>query len=352
MGKRNRTKARDRRSAKHIKVFDAAQVIAMADQCTAPLENPRAGPEDRHPARVAWNMLNTWYQSQVVLRVDNEFVDALLTSDTDVALLPDWLSRLPFTSVAVSLPTPLSLHDGRDLCHYIGFIAAGIRHNPASGTASRHQTINTRYGPLTEGDGIRFLWLYTADQDPTSRCQTVTVELRGELAAADRTLTDLISAQRKTAEHAGQHWGDELPTLVPFSVQLLLYLTAQEPDLDWVPPEQMSRPHQLRTARVANVGWRVGTALRTWQQRSNTSSSDAGTTVSPARVVPPHIRRAHWHRVRIATRDTAGRITGSTSGVQGVDWEYQLRWYPPTPVNTDEAVPPVVRQIDPHRPGT
>lgn len=224
----------------------------------------------------------------------------MLTSDTDVALVPDWLSRLPFTSVAVSLPTPLSLHDGRDLCHYIGFIAAGIRHDPASarseGTASRHQTINTRYGPITEGDGIRFLWLYAADQDPTSRCQTVTVELRGELAATDRTLTDLIAAQRKTAEHAGQHWGDELPALVPLSVQLLLYLTAQEPDLDWVPPEQMSRPHQLRTARVANVGWRVGAALRTWQH--------AATRARPTLARP--LAQSVWFRLTSAGRTGTG----------------------------------------------
>lgn len=57
MGKKSRTKTRDRRSAKHIKVFDAAQVIAMADQCTAPLEHPLAPPDERHAARIAWNML-------------------------------------------------------------------------------------------------------------------------------------------------------------------------------------------------------------------------------------------------------------------------------------------------------
>lgn len=90
MGKRNRGKARDRRSAKHIQVFDAAQVIAMAEHCTAPLDHPLAPYEERQGARIAWNMLGIWEQSQVVLRVDNEFVDALLSSDTDVPLVPDW----------------------------------------------------------------------------------------------------------------------------------------------------------------------------------------------------------------------------------------------------------------------
>jgi hypothetical protein len=296
VGKRNQTKARDRRSAKHIKVFDAAQVISMADQCTAPLTAPRARPEDQHAARIAWNILNTWHQSQVVLRADNEFVDALLNSDTDVRLSPDWLARLPFTSLAASLPSPLSLHDGRDLCHYVGFIAAGVRHDPLK---PGQRTIYTRYGPLTEGDGIRFLWVYNADGDPTSRCQTVTVTLRGELAVGE-TLTELIEAQRANAELMGQHWGAELPTLVPLSLQLLLYLTAQEPDLDWIPPERMSRPNQLRTARVANLGWRVGAALRAWPQRGTAGRSDSENTATD-RALPPHIRRAHWHRVRVAT---------------------------------------------------
>ena len=117
MGKRSRIKVRDRRSVKHIQVFDAAQLISMAEQCTAWMDNQRASALDRHAGRIAWNILTTWQDSQVVLRADNEFVNALLTSDTDVPLVPDWLTRLPFTAVAVSLPTPMSLHDGHALCH-------------------------------------------------------------------------------------------------------------------------------------------------------------------------------------------------------------------------------------------
>ncbi len=350
MDKKNRVKARDRRSTEHVKVFDAAQLIAMAEHCTAPLRFPRAPTEERHAARVARNMLDVWRDSQVVLRADDEFLDALLSSDTDVPLVPDWLARLPFPAVAVSLPSPLSLHDGHTLCHYTGFLAAGIRHDQPS---ESDMTVWTRYGPLTEGDGIRFLWLYTADRDPTSRCQTVTVSLRGELAQPDRTLADLITTQRSTAEKNGQPWGDELPTLVPLSVQTLLYLTAQEPDLDWPAPEQITRPHQLRTARVAHLGWRVGSALRTWRHQQATRTARTDTAAGPGRALPPHIRRAHWHRVRIATRDHSGRVIGSTTGTQGIDWDYQLRWYPPTPVNTDgDSPPPAVRQIAPARPST
>lgn len=112
----------------------------------------------------------------------------------------------------------MSLHDGHVLCHYVGFIATGIRQDKPEpetpGATNRYRSVMTRYGPLPEADGIRFLWLYTEDQGPTSRCQTLSVVLRGELAKDPLTLTQLIDAQRRTAERAGQPWGDELPTLV------------------------------------------------------------------------------------------------------------------------------------------
>ncbi|WP_426562127.1 hypothetical protein ACPPVT_16520 [Angustibacter sp. McL0619] len=64
--------------------------------------------------------------------------------------------------------------------------------------------------------------------------------------------------------------------------------------------------------------------------------------------LPPHIRKAHWHRVRVAVRDEAGVIVGDRAGQQGVDWFYELRWYPPTPVNVSPATTgpdPVVRKV-------
>lgn len=349
MARVRRGKPRDRRSTRHIKVYDAAQVISMAEQCLVNGQRSRAGTAAHHAASVASCILTDWRESPVVLRADPDFATALLDSETDVELIPDWLERLPFDSMAVSLPIPVSLHDGHVLCHYVGFIATGIRRDKPEpetpGATNRCRSVMTRYGPLPEADGIRFLCLYTEDQDPTSRCQTLSVVLRGELAKDPLTLTQLIEAQRRTAEEAGQPWGDELPTLVPLSIQLSLYLAAQEPDLDWIPAEQMARPQQLTTARVANVGWRVGAALRTWHRQAPTVDA-AEPTGRPRRRLPPHIRRAHWHRVRVAVRDGSGQIVGDRLGDHGTDWEYQLRWYPPTPVAAGaDPPPPVVRDV-------
>ncbi|MET8428780.1 hypothetical protein [Nocardia sp. NPDC004860] len=205
-------------------------------------------------------MLDVWRADQVVVRLDDQFVDAIVSSDTNVPMVPDWLGRLPFGSLAASLPTPLPLDDGTDLCRYTGFLATGIVHGTPTGSR-----IHTSYRPFAKGDGIRFLWVYSVDGDPVPRYQTITVELRGALAKPDLTLAGWISGLQHAAQAQGHPWGPELSVLVPLSVQALLYLTAQEPDLDWIPPERLSRPQQLRTAVVGHVGWRVGSALRTWR---------------------------------------------------------------------------------------
>jgi hypothetical protein len=38
--------------------------------------------------------------NEVVLRVDSAFAGALMNSNTDVQLVPDWLDRFPFNAMA------------------------------------------------------------------------------------------------------------------------------------------------------------------------------------------------------------------------------------------------------------
>lgn len=284
-------------------------------------------------------------KTQVVVRLDPEFVGALLDSDTDVPLVPDWLDHLPFDSLACSLPEPLSLHDGHDLCHYVGCLVSGIRtESPTNADAS---AVFTRYVPFSRAHGVRFLWLFTVDGDPSSRGQTISVPLRGHFAHPNTTLRELIDLQKLVTTEHDLPWGAELDTLIPLSVQVLLYLAAEEPDMQWIPSAQMSRPQQLQTAKVANVGWRVGSAIRAYRKETPTGGTRVVASPSGWRL-PPHIRRAHWHRVRVATRDAGGRIIGSKDGRLGVDWNYQMRWYPPTLVNvsTDTPPAPTVRDVN------
>ena len=55
------------------------------------------------------------------------------------------------------------------------------------------------------------------------------------------------------------------------------------------------------------------------------------------RQMPPHARRGHWRRSRVATRDAAGRLVGNVHGTHGTDWHYVGHWIPPTYIHAERA---------------
>lgn len=357
MGKRARL---DRRTKRHIKVDDAADVVAALRLWAGGGGTRGADGQWMRAATTA--MLRRWDASPVVLRVDGDFASALIDSHTDVELVPDWLDRFPFNAITYSLAEPLSLHDGIRLCHYSGMITTGIRSvdaagapglnlpSPAQAADDRWQLDGaqlTHYDNVPGSNGVRCLWIFKEDGDPRPRLQTVTFQLRGELADPATTLAELISASVSMSTDFAQSHGQELPTLITLSLSLLLYTAATDPDLDWPPPGQIARPHQIKSTQIGNLGWHTGAALR--QHRTppigTTGRPDAaGDTPAPSgRRLPAHIRKAHWHRVRIAERNATGQVVGSLQGTQGVDWHYELRWYPPTPVNAEHGLSPTVR---------
>lgn len=362
MGKGSRVRAQRRVQAAepHVKIMDAAQLVRMAGQIASVARRPPGQPVNpglRQAAAVADVMLDEWRREQIVVRADREFIGALLDSDTDVPLVPDWLDRMPFGTFACSLAEPMRLSDGNETCYYRGFIATGFRTRQTGADNGAGPGLShawTTYGPLPEADGIRFLWLFNYEADPAPQAQTVSVYLKGDFARKDITVGELATLQKQMAAGHGQQlygtaWGQELAVLLPLSVQFALYMAAQEPDLDWIPGGNRSRHRELGPdARVGNVGWRVGAAIRTWRKNNGPGTGSATTPPGPSGWrLPPHIRRAHWHRVRVATRDQSGAITGSRSGVQGTDWHYEMRWFPPAPVNVsaDSPLAPAIREI-------
>lgn len=365
MGKR----ARDLRTKRHIKVDDAAALIA-AFQTWANRPAPARGvatqwtqastSTTQWTQAVAELVFEQWTDSPVVLRVDDEFAGALINANTDVELVPDWLTHFPFNAVAYSLATPLSLHDGQRMCHYRGMVVAGIvseyrdlegslrwpragnlRFRDASGRG-----VLTGYTNIPAAQGVRCMWVYQDEGDPRPQLQSVTFILRGELAST-KTIAGLVAAQIQGAHEAGNSNGDELPVLIPLSLSLLLYSAAGDPDIDWPPAEQIARPQQISRAKIGNLGWRTGTSLRQYRREAGERTGAVGIV---GWRLPPHIRMAHWHRVRVAERDESGTVIGNRLGAEGVDWHYELRWYPPTPVNADGGISPEVRDLD-HTPG-
>mgnify|MGYP000709090896 CR=1 FL=1 len=199
----------------------------------------------------------------------------------------------------------------------------------------------TTYGPIPNGDGVRFLWVFTDERGIGA--QSITPVFRSDRPEihADETIETLVKRVARGYLAVGGNPGEDADPLATLSILLLLYLAAIEPDLEAVPPERMIRPQHLQGAEVSNLGWRVGSAIRRWQndhEEGGSPDSPEGGRASGWRL-PPHIRAAHFQRVRIATRDKNGQIVGDVHGVPETDWHYELRWIPPTPVNVDDNGP-------------
>ena len=73
--------------------------------------------------------------------------------------------------------------------------------------------------------------------------------------------------------------------------------------------------------------------VRLLELRQETVTRGTRTVGDSTRTVAPHLRRGHFRRVRVVTRDTTGNLVGSRTGMKDVDWNYQGRWIPPTVVN-------------------
>jgi hypothetical protein len=368
--KPRRASKHDRRSAKHVAVTDAAQVAhALRAWAEVIDERGRArrglDPAEMYVAGVAHFMRRVWEPAPVALRTDPDFAAALIDSNTDTELPDGWLERLKFDSIMCALTAPLSIHDGHNLCHYLGFLATGIhihRNNGARAlgggppsSSSNNERVLTSYHPFRGGPdglnchGIRLLWFFSIDGQPEIQAQTMTVLLDDLNTGVGRhtTIQHVIEGAESNAADEGRPWGEEFKLLVPFGLQLLLYLAAEEPeDLDWPAPESIARPQQLQQARIGHVGWRVGAAVRKFRDLPPATIRNVRPGSGGWRL-PPHIRSAHWRRARIAERNAAGVIVGSVQGEQGTDWHYEARWIPPALVNADDGVPPTVRDVEP-----
>lgn len=357
MGKKNRQ--RDDR----ISVFDAAEVISMAETMASIADIPNLPPSSDLCGSSTKVMLARWRKfSPVALRIDSTFAQALAESDMNAELIPDWQDRLPFDTFVGSLSSPLVLYDGITINRYIGFIVGGIVVGPPRRDAKRFTQVDSSYRALAGADGFRFIWFFRTDEDPQAvQGQAFTWFMRGPHAKADVTTLAQLVEHKINASSAivdanlgttiyqstgmDKPHGLELPTLIPLSVQLLLYLAATEPeDIQTIPPQKMKRPSQLADAKVIDMGWRTGAALRmaTRQAGAGTARSRDG-----GWKLPPHMRRAHWARRRIATRNEAGVIIGDRQGLKDIDWHYELRWLAPTGVNIEagDPVQPSVRSL-------
>src|SRR5690606_35747684 len=276
MGKASR---RERRQAgQRIRIDEAARLLDLAKWWASVAKRPpsaRVDPGDRWAAEVTDCVLGVWEDDRVVLRVDADFVGALLDADRRAEVPAEWLDRFPFRSVAVALAEPLTVNDRRRVCTYYGFLASGVRRRhlgtplrpirPHDPDVSFTSTFTT-YHPIPEGEGVRFVWLFVDDAG-VSGAQTLSPYIGASGSERD-TIAELVEKFESVYQRGAGEPGQELEVLVPLSMLLLLYLASSEPDVEDLPPERIRRTQPLIGARVADVGWRVGAAIRSWRRQS------------------------------------------------------------------------------------
>lgn len=124
---------------------------------------------------------------------------------------------------------------------------------------------------------------------------------------------------------------DHAAPVVEHVLSLLLYLCAEEPDIDGQP--QRPRPKRTKHGwrlfpakreRIWQVGERIGAALRHGYQQAEFGRGEIDPETGRARP-RAHMRRAHWHTYRVGS----GRA------------ERVLKWLPPTIVAADGSEMPV-----------
>lgn len=295
-------------------------------------------------------MLEEWDKDRLVLRSDPDFASALLDTRQDIAVPRTCFERFPFSTAMVSF-RPFDLDDGQDVCRYYGVLAVGATTTanipPGATVAPRHALGDmspawTTYGPIADEELIRFAWFFIFPDTGKPGMQTITLPWRGAMAQREHTVAELIEGIREMYQKYLSLPGKDLDVLVPLSVALVLYLGSSEPDIDR--PIMIGNDggggSAIAGMRVSNMGFRVGSALRDWKAASRSRKKGEGAPGNHH--LPPHIRSAHWHRFRVATRDEGGNIVGDRLGEQDIDWHYMLKWLSPIEVNVGEDGPDLV----------
>lgn len=123
-------------------------------------------------------------------------------------------------------------------------------------------------------------------------------------------------------------------------VNMVLYLVSDNKD---IPTETIkrSRDHygNPKNIRTWAVGYRIGRAIRTYQQAA--TATEQRQRVSGSASPRPHIRRAHYHHFWTGPRNDAAKR------------KLVVRWLPPISVNWDERedLPAVLHFVHPHAKG-
>ena len=258
--------------------------------------------------------LVAWRPTKGIYRFHRELYESLIETDLEGDVPADVLLRLP--SYAVYIETPVSENLPYPIAGFWAYLS--------------------RLGQQNDLD-IVCLWSAEA-ADIVGDLDTDTQVLHFTIPLQNQPIRELIAPLSE--EHREQDEPIEAVRhhVVSALLSLLLYLCSEKPDIaDWAPKTpafqylgKKRRWVASKAVREWDVGLRLGAALQSARERSETGEGNSGNG-TPVR---PHVRRAHWHSFWVGKR-----------GEQTIS----LRWLPPIPVNVTDAdkLPGVLHPVAP-----
>jgi len=268
-------------------------------------------PLDRMVDVAAIHALAAWRLSQGIYRFDSDVFTAIVTTPLTREIPFETLLRLP--EWAVYIETPGLAHPlFRDATVH-GFWAS-----LEEDTRSRGVELRLLFDAEA---GLFSVPLHLLPGKPLADCIADFVEVGLVHALKENsiagTVWDEIVARARDKE--------TVEAIAPF-VNLVLYLCADQPDIDGEPsrarPEKTKRGRRWFPAdkpRIWQAGFRIAQWLRRAREARDIARGEGEGGQSGAAVVP-HVRRAHWHGFWTGPRDKPDART------------FSIRWLPQIPV--------------------
>lgn len=167
------------------------------------------------------------------------------------------------------------------------------------------------------------IWTVSANPDPAMPPPQHLDRQRGSLSGARSRALLAPVVENLAMLVATSPWTDTPPNVPGIG----------EPGSErWIRSLRRARARRLLD-RGAGSGVRIVTAAASRPPGGRPDGRSAGS----GRPMPPHARRGHWRRSRVATKDAEGRIVGDVHGTHGTDWRYVGHWIPPTYIHPERA---------------
>lgn len=262
------------------------------------------------------HFLYSWRATQGVYRVDPELFELLIDTDLCGSIPSDVLEKMPEWCIYVESPN--------------------LQFKPASSK-----------GELNEAFG--FFALLDPDRETGEPWLSIFIlgkqayEMATIKLIAGKSLSDCVKGtveiirERNPSHLISQDQEKNLGALINPFLNILLFICSQASEIGngvvrpvLPTPKNTKRGNRFfppNKPNVWNVGVRLGAALRTARESSESQCLNSGGTVRP------HIRRAHWH--------------GYWHGQRNANRDFKLKWIPPIAVKVEdyETIPAVIRAV-------